>query len=300
MKLKIIKLFLVILTIQKAWSAACCGGGANFPSLILNDDAAHLGFSASATKTVGDAPQNGKAVFRSSNDKEWVHTFNLDAAVLISDRWQIGGNIPYVHRSRSTSSDSASEWGWGDISTSLGFEYLPEYSYSIWKPRGFLFLQSTLPTGGNVYESDQPFGVDARGKGFYTFSLGTILLKSWRAWDSSFRFAVNKSLDRSFTAADGSEVDVKPGYDIISSLGLGWSPGMGNWRMGLMINPIYTTPSNIGRYKLVWNTSLDVSYLMASKYLLGISYNDQSLLGPAKNTSLDRGLRLFMRLRWQR
>lgn len=131
--------FFLLLT-GKAWSAACCGGGANFPSLILNDDAANLGFSGSWTKTVGDAPADGKAVFRSSDDNEWVQVYSLDAAKLISDRWQLGLNVPYVRRSRANSAQSASQWGWGDISGSIGYELLPEYSYSRWKPRGFVFL----------------------------------------------------------------------------------------------------------------------------------------------------------------
>lgn len=126
------------------------------------------------------------------------------------------------------------------------------------------------------------------------------MLKTWGEWDSSFRLAVNKSLDRTFTAADGSEINVKPGYDLNTALGFGWTPGLGNWRLGLMLNPVYSSPTNIGKYKLVWNSSVDASYLIARRYLVGLTYNDQTLMGPAKNTTLERGLRAFLRIKWER
>jgi hypothetical protein len=302
MRLSLCGALVLILLLLPHWSfaAACCGGGANFPNLILSDDSAQLGLSANGSRVIGDAPSTGKPVFRSSADDEWVQNYTLDAAKLVSDRWQVGASIPYIRRSRSTSSQSASQWGWGDVSGMLGFEFLPEYSYSRWKPRGFLFLQTTFPTGGNIYESTNPYAVDARGKGFYTFSLGTFLIKSWNALDTSLRFALNKSLDRTFKAADGSDLTVRPGYDVNSAVSTGWSPGLGDWRLGLMLNPVYTAPTNASRYKLVWNTSLDVSRIIARSYVLGLSYNDQTLLGPAKNISLERGLMLFFRGKWER
>ena len=290
----------IISSSSRLHAAACCGGGASFPSLILSDDKAQIGLSAAYAKVIGDSPSSGKPVFRSANDKETIQTYTLDGATLVSDRWQIGTSIPYIRRSRTTSSAENSEWGLGDVSATLGFEALPEFSYSRWKPRGFLFFQLTTPTGGYIYESTAPFAVDARGKGFYTLSLGSFLIKSWGSWDASFRFALNKSLDRSFKAADGSTINIRPGLDFNAAIGAGFSPGGGDWRIGLSINPTYTGSTNVGHYKLVWNSSLDVSRIIVRRWVLGLSYNDQTLLGPAKNTSLERSLALSLRYKWER
>ena len=284
----------------KVFGAACCGGGTSFPSLILSDDRAQLGITGSVAKTIGDAPVAAKPVFRSSSDQEWVQSYSLDAAFLISDRWQLGGALPYVGRSRSTSSLKASDWGLGDVSGTVGYEFLPEFSYSRWQPRGFSFFQLTLPTGGNVYESQDTFAVDAKGYGFYALSAGVFLIKSWGAWDSSFRLAINSSLNRAFKASDGSTIYIRPGLNGSVAFGGGYSPGGGDFRVGININPVYTAPTNIASHKLVWNTTLDLSYLIQRSWAVSAGYSDQTLLGPAENTSLQRLFLLSLLHKWER
>lgn len=281
-------------------SAACCAGGASFPSLILSDDKAQLGVSASFSKVIGDAPNSGKPVFRNSSDDEWIHTYTLDAARLLSDRWQIGTAIPVVYRTRSNNAGKASDWGVGDMSAMLGFEALPEYSYSKWKPRGFLFTQFTVPTGGNTYESKKTFEVDAHGKGFYSLSIGTFLIKTIRSFDFSFRFSYLYSLPRTFKDSNGIPLKVSPGQSYSTALSAGYSPQQSDWRFALSLNPTYTTINNSSDYKLVWTTSLDISKIIYRRWVMGLGYNDQTLIGPANNSSLERGVVSFIRYKWER
>ena len=294
-------LFLLSIVVSEVvHSAACCGGGANFPSLILSDDRAQIGLSAGSSIVIGDTNAVGRSVFRSSDDDEWINTLTLDGAVLIADRWQIGGSIPLAQRSRSTADALATDWGLADNSLTLGYEAIPEFTYSRWKPRGFLYFQLTFPTGGNIYSATKPFAVDARGRGFYTLSLGTFLIKTWGAWDTSFRIAINRSLNRNFAAADGSTIAIHPGFDLGAAIATGYSPQQSDWRFGITLNPAYTAKTNVGRSKLVWTSSLEANRLVAQQWALGLVFNDQTLIGPAKNTSLERGIAVSCRYKWPR
>ena len=276
-----------------AIGAACCNSSSNIPSLITNDSLGQITISTSSAKVIGDAPTHGTSVFRKSSDDEWTHTLTIDASRNFFDLWQIGTRIPFVYKSRDTTSNSASAYGFGDISTTLGYEFLPEYYYSPYKPKGYLFFQSTFPTGSNIYESSQSFAIDARGKGFYTFTLGSLLLKKWQRLDTSLSFAVSKSLNRTFKSSDGSQIHVKPSYDFTGSLGIGYAfTQKRSLRFGLRLTPAYTGHTNQSSYKLVWNTIAEGSYSFNDNWMLSLNYSDQTLIGPARNTSLERAVSL--------
>lgn len=283
-----------------AHAAACCGGGASFPNLIVSDDRRQLGISASYAKVIGDAPSSGAPTFRSPSDREWSQIYSVEGSSLISDRWQLGASVPLERRSRTTLTAHASQWGLGDIYGTLGWEALPEYTYSKWKPRGFLFFQITFATGKSIYNSTEPFAMDAMGKGLFTPALGAIFVKSWNVIDTALRFAISRSLNRSFESSDSSVTTVIPGVDFNSSLNMGYNPANTNLRFGLALNPTYTAKTNLAHSKLVWNTALEASTLVHRHWSLGLSYIDQTLIGPAINTSLERSFSIFFRHKWDR
>jgi hypothetical protein len=288
-----------ILSVE-SFSSACCGGGSTFPSMILSDDQFQWAFAAGWAKTIGDVSPQGTSVFRAAQDQEWTQTYQISASHLLSDRWQAGFSFPFSGRSRSTGATSVSDWGMGDASVTLGFEAWPEYSYSQWRPRGYGFFQITVPTGGNVYESSLPFNVDARGRGLFQFAGGAIFVKSWTSWDSSLRLGVARSLPRRFQSADGSRIAIHPGWDATVALGVGYSPSQTNWRLGFVVAPDSTGATNLARSKLLWTATAEIARTFHRQWTAALSYSDQTLLGPAQNTSLDRTLQLSVRFSHER
>jgi hypothetical protein len=299
-RFRILIIFILVLNAPHLFAAACCGGGASFPSLILSDDQAQVGLSSSYSRVVGDVPSHGIAVFRSSEKKESNLTYAIDASGIFYDRWQVGAQLAVIRHSYETSKNNFSAWDFGDAAATLGYEILPEYAYSIWKPRGFLFMQAIFPTGKNVYESKMPGAVDAGGKGYYSLSIGSFLIKSWHEWDTSLRCAYVHSFPKKFNLSDGSQIWVRPGYLMNAALSLGYSPGKSLWRIGMGLNPSYTAYEKSKNYRLVWNSTFDLSRILFSRWVTGLSYNDQTLMGPAKNTTLERGITFFLRYRWER
>ena len=286
-------------------AAPCCGGGSAIPALITGDDSAQLNASVSQASVIGDAPASGMPVFRSSNDSEITQAFKLDGAYRVSDRFQAGVVVPLIRRARTLTNDSASAYGFGDVTLAAAFEALPEWSYSAWKPHGFLFIQSTLPTSPSTYDAQAPFQIDARGRGFFQLGVGAAFLKGVGNWDFIASIEGHRSFARTFTAPGSGDVNLTPGWGTTGLLGVGYSPLAGAVRIGLGLSPVYEGPIQVrgeiasqSASQLVWNTTAQVGYLISPEWSAALTYTDQTLLGPARNVSLSRSVALSAQKRW--
>jgi hypothetical protein len=251
----------------------------------------------------------GVSVFRASNHDEITQMLRVEGAVLLADRWQAGAGIPYIRRSVARPGTDAEASAIGDVRLNLAYEVLPEWSYSVWQPQGFVFLQAILPTGRSIYESKQSGAVDAIGQGFYTAALGAVFFKNWGNWDAyaipEFHYSLNRSFDDLQT---GDAVNVFPRWGASVAMGTGVSPGGGRVRVGLRIQPVYAARkrvvSNSGESftsaQLSWETGLELGYVLADQWSLSAAYFDQTLLGPASGTTLARGVSVSLQHRWPR
>ncbi|MGE0615053.1 MAG: serine protease spb1 [Bacteriovoracia bacterium] len=298
-------LFALLLIVSEAAAAPCCGGSASLPTLITGDDQAQLSFSVSRASVIGDAPAAGLPVFRSSRDAETTETLKLDGAWMLSERWQAGASLPVLWRARETTTSSARSQGLGDVSVSAAYEFLPERTYSVWRPRGFFFLQSTLPTSPSIHDAVAPYLVDARGRGFFSVAGGAAFVKVLGNWDLLLTAELHRAFARTFQDADGSITRFFPGWGGSALLGAGWSPGGGAFRLGLSFAPVFegaitseggvnTTSSS----QLVWNSSAQFAYAFDEAWATNVAYTDQTLLGPARNVSLSRTVIFSLQKRW--
>jgi hypothetical protein len=294
-----------------SFAASCCGGGSAAPTMITGDDLAQFSASLSQGQVIGDAPTSGLPVFRADGDTEQIQTLRLEGAYLLTDRWQTGASLALSRRSRVTSrTDSSSASGLGDITLSAAYEVLPEWEYSAWKPRGFLFAQFLIPTGGSIYEASfsatQPWGLDSRGRGFDTGGLGALFTKSWSSWDSSILVETHRAFSRTFATAPGP-LKLIPGWGASASAGAGYSPSGVPVRFGLSLAPSYEggiasegTVTSSSDSQLVWNTSAQLGWMVTHGSTLSAIYTDQTLVGPASNASLSRTFALSYQKRWER
>jgi hypothetical protein len=295
----------------RAWAAPCCGGGSAAPTILTGDDHAQLSASLSQAQVIGDAPTQGTAVFRADGDLEQTQTLKVEGAYLFSDRWQFGATLPVVRRSRSTPATQSTSTGFGDLNLNLAYEWLPEWEYSVWKPRGFVFYQELIPTGGSIYESSfnsiDPWGLNARGRGFFASGIGAVFLKSWGGWDAAFVGEGHRSFSRTFSTFDGS-LELSPGWGGSLALAGGFSPSSLPLRFGLSLSPAFeegvrarsASLDSTSDPQLVWTTSVLLGWLVGHESTVSAIYSDQTLLGPASNASLSRTVSISFQRRWQR
>lgn len=274
-------------------AAPCCAGSAALPSLITGDEARVLNLSLSYSDVIGDAPAQGKGlpVFRDQYSvREVRKSFQLGFASLISDRWQVGAFLPVIQNDLSSTALQESHTQLGDISSTVAFETLPEYEYSLWKPRIYSFLQWVVPTGRSIRNSQTRLASDVSGLGYHQLHFGSLLIKRWSDWDANFVFKIGRDLNFNGTLLN-------------SSLGLGYSFAE-RWRLGTSLETSSVSPQVIDQIKtaskLVWNTSATLTFLMGSESSLILGYVDQTLIGPAFNTTLARAGSLSLQHRFER
>lgn len=285
---------------HKAQAAACCGGGFAAPSVIVGDDKAQITTSYSVVDVVVDNVDT-QGVWRKWDSHQQVQTFKVEGAHIFWDLYQAGFSIPIIQRSR----ESLSYSGLGDISTSLGYEYLPDWDYNPWRPKGIGFMQLTLPTGKSKADSEVG-GLDSRGNGFWALGLGTLLTKTWTKFDSFASFEIHRSLGKQVSNSKFS-VKLDPGYG--GNMGFGFGYNAKDYRFGSSITWTYedavktfsnSGTSHDGSIERYTTGTLNASYMASDEWSGTISYSDQTLFGSPINTSLGKGVALQIQRRWGR
>jgi hypothetical protein len=297
MKPLFLLLFSFFLT-QKIFAAACCGGGSAAASIITSDDKAQVSTSFTNMDVVVDNVDS-QGVWRKWDQHQQVKTFRIEAAHIISDLWQVGAAVPVVQRTQLDKSYS----GLGDVVGSLGYEYLPEWNYSKYRPKGIGFLQLTLPTGKAKADSEMG-GLDSRGNGFWALGIGTLLTKVIREWDFVASVEIHKAFNKTVSNSQ-LQGTLEPGFG--GNWGLGAGYNFKDYRVGSNLTWTYEDPIHInaqtfsqGMVERYATAALSGTYSYSEEWSGTLSYSDQTLFGNPINTSLGRSLALQIQKRWSR
>jgi len=265
---------------NQAQGAACCGKSSAAPFLMVGDDQTQLSLGVALGNVVAQIADDGVPNFGSSQNSETSQTYKLDLATLLSDRMQGGLSVPVTTYSvlrggsaggASTGSGiSESSTGLGDLRLSLGYEVLPAWSYSSWKPQGFLFSALTLPTGRSYDGSSRTLATDVTGAGYFSWTVGALLLKKWTVWDAFLVPEIHYALPRTLWEREaaigggvaiggdkrgdgrgdrgaatgpargletGTALRLSPGFGGSLGVGFGFSPRSGQLRLGFRLQP---------------------------------------------------------------
>ncbi|HMN68624.1 MAG TPA: hypothetical protein PKC28_08795 [Bdellovibrionales bacterium] len=295
-KFKALAVLALVSAARFAFGAACCGGSFANPSLVAGDEKAQFTTSYAFTELAVDNVDS-RGMWRKWDEHQQVQTLRLEGAHIFRDRWQAGASVPVVSRELNDESHS----GLGDVATSLGYEYLPDWDYHPVRPKGLAFLQVTLPTGLARAESENG-GLDSRGNGFLALGLGTLLSKTRGRFDLFTSVEVHRSLAKTVNN-DQVHGKLAPGFGGSFGLGAGYSRRA--LRLGSAITWFYEDPIRIAdraktgaeRYA---TAALSLSYLASDLWAATVTYTDQTLFGDPVNTSLGRGVVFQLQRRWLR
>lgn len=269
------------------------------PALISGDEQAQISVSYGATQVVVDHV-DADGIWRKSKEHQRVQVTRLEGAFLAADLWQLGFSFPMMTREYG----SEKYTGFGDVSTTLSYEYLPDWNYNPYRPKGIGFVQVRLPLGRSRAESELG-GLDSMGSGFWALGVGTMLVKSWSRWDLYGFFEIHRSFEKRV-----SNIMIQgrllPGNGGTGELGMGY-----NWqklRTGVSVSESFEDPLNIDSITSVTNgqteryavLAISLSYLLDDEWSGAFTINDQTLIGAPANTSLGRGASIQILRRWTR
>jgi hypothetical protein len=270
-----------------ARAAACCGGGLPVPALVLGDEKANLSSTLSYSTVATDVGSDG--VWQHRNITENAQTLRLDTAHVLDDRFQIGASLPIVRRARNEDART----GLGDVAINGGYEFLPEWDYSPWKPRGLGYLQLTLPTGRSIYEATDVNQLDSTGRGFWALGTGAAFTKIRGAYDGAVLVDLHRSFGKSVNGTSAGDLQLSPGWGGSVTLGAGRT--FKDVRVGASLAWIYEDGTKVsggglpdGSLSRYAAAGLSMIYSPSRDWSASASYSDQTLFGTPVNTPLSR------------
>lgn len=276
------------------FAASCCGGGGSLPGIILNDSKAKLSSSFSYQKIMADVDGEGQGRLRKNNTNT-TRIISFDGAYLLSDYTQVSLSLPYYQNRVETLKEAESSHHIGDVSASFIYEYAPEEGYSLWRPRGFLYGKIAAPSGISNRDSSRTLRSDITGQGHWILSLGLPFYKL------KGNFDLLLAPETFYKMKKDSDLGAAYGGSLLFSFG--YSPSGEAFRFGGGIRSQYQSKQKINQNhytvsKYLTDVMLNLSYAFSLRHSLGLNYNDQTILGPAQNSSLSSGIALIYTTHW--
>ncbi|WP_417336006.1 hypothetical protein [Halobacteriovorax marinus] len=282
------------------YAAACCGGSSAIPSLITGDNNSQFSLSQSMGTVVGRTYEKNRNVFYTDNKEYKTFTTSLKGAHLITPLFQVGAGVSLVSKDNRDGTTKETKTLLGDTDLSLAYEYLPETFYSVWKPRGFVYLKHIFPTGKSNFETDTRLLTDVSGKGQHISSLGFVFTKIFRSIDwqiyNEFKYLHQESI---------SNKEISHSYGDTQGLSFGYSPNNGAIRtqLGLSRHHFQEKDILINNVNQVSNREEYYDFEVGLNYMINdstysLTYSDQTIFGPTENTTLSRTISISWLERW--
>lgn len=284
---------------NSALAAACCGGGNGIPGIIIGDEKANLTAELSNLQIQTDVSQN--SIWRDRKEMDATSTFRIQYTQIFKDRFQGGFSTSVVKRDRADQTST----GLGDTSFHLGYEVLPEWSYSSWRPRAVSYIGLTTPTGRSIYEAEEALLLDARGKGFWSARAGTALSKVLRHWSFLSNVEVSRTFSKELDTASYKGT-IEPQYSISVVFGGGYS--FKNFNLQASLLHLYedrlvfsgnaqenTSDAQVSTLSIGGSTPIGTENSDGDLWILNAEYFDQRVFGQPKNTALTNGFTVSLR-----
>lgn len=278
---------------HQAEGAACCLGGGGSSPLMTDLNQAELRISGSYSSVVAQSFGDEPLLFWDGQRSQTTWLWTPSLGYRFAEDWQVGGSFDHVAQSyvfEGGGQESSSRLG--DTRLMLAYEWLhPSPSFKPW-PQLFLSLEVLLPTGGGLEVGE---GQGASRLGLHAFKrFGALRLSG----DIRHSFFYPRSV---------GEIRLLTREQWNWSLGLLRSQAWSDWGYGLLLastqrqglrseSPLAGLRQ--GSDELFYEVTVYVIRSLGEQWTLNLSYSDQTILGPIKNTNLSRSLGLMLTHAW--
>lgn len=287
---RILLILSLLLLSRWAWASSCCGQSpASFTVLALDQT---LSVNASYSLIRSEGRIFNRDQFHVWNDKKRsVQALQLNVAGTIDSQQQYFINSSFLEGSYQDHLSQGTARHLSDTQLGYTYEIVPEYSYSYWRPLVYLSAMINVPTGKSIYdESSLSEGADVTGHNQWGAGLGLTARKVYFPLTVTFQARTLRIFAKTFDQVEVSDFydssvalitnSVTRYKDISVTLGV-----TGNHLSRRTISP----GSESGAMQNV-TVIAGLQKPLSEEWFAGINYSDQTLVGPAKNSILNRTL----------
>ncbi len=284
--------FFIVLGFQQTQANSCCGQSpASFTVLALEQKL--------SVNTTYSAIESQGRVFNSDEFYIWeqktrrIQSMQLNVAGTWQSRHQYFLSSSYLQSEYKDNFSSGNASHLSDTVLGYTYEALPEYSYSPLRPLIYLTLMANLPTGKSIYDtSTLNEGTDVTGHHQWGLGAGLTLRKVY--------FPVTLTLQaRSLYlfAKKFSQIEVSGFFDSSLSALANYATRFYDVSIntGFTFNHLSPRTISPGETSL---SSQNITFIMGLQkplneaWNVGLNYTDQTLIGPAKNSILNKTISL--------
>jgi hypothetical protein len=291
MKTYIIIIILLFLS-HDLFAASCCGGGSSSSLIIIGDNQSEFALGITYRTDLGQTDNLGWASFHGDKVIDQQLAFNFQFQKQLSERFQVAVKSTLIEKHIEKQNRSEKKTGPGDFDLQATYEYLPEYTYSVWKPRGFIYSKLSVPQSKSLYDSNSILFSDVRGSGLYAAGIGSFFIKHLTDYTLKVTFEWQHFFGRDFGVMTLKDYD-----KIIIPLGLSYSFTEAPIAIGFGSTFSYQTPKHFkgsinatSNKEYFWEFNSFINWIINREDSVGLGYSDSTLIGKNINSSLYRSV----------
>lgn len=287
---RVLLILIISFTSYPLYANSCCGQSpASFTVLALDQK-----LSVNAAYTYTDSQGrvfNNDDFYIWSSRKRQVQSLQMNIASTVADKQQIFITSSFLNGQYKDGVESASAQHWSDTQVGYNYEVLSEYSYSLWRPIIYASLLANIPTGKSIYDdSSLSEGTDVTGHNQWGAGLGLTVRKVYFPLTITLQARSLRIFAKTF---DG--LRVSDFFDNSAAVLLNYATRFDNVsiNLGLTTNQLSARTLSTGTTSGTMQNTTVLAGLqkpIGENWAVGLNYSDQTLLGPAKNTLLNRSL----------
>lgn len=279
-----------------AFANSCCGQNPSSFVILSQGQTLSVSSALALIHSEGRVLDNSKEFYIWKNKKRDIQAWQFNVAGTFGERHQLFLNTSLLQGTYQDNYASGTSQNWSDSLIGYSFEILSEYSFSYWKPVIFVSALVNIPTGHSIYDGAQlSEGTDVSGHNQWGTGLGITLRKVIFPFSITLQGKSLKILGKPFES-----VRVSDFYD--SSAGVLINYATPFWKIstnfGLSYN--HLSERRIAPVNLTSGSSENTTTLfglqrpIGAAWNMGMNYSDQTLLGPARNSILNRSVNITL------
>ncbi|NQZ02521.1 MAG: hypothetical protein HRT45_17820 [Bdellovibrionales bacterium] len=278
---------------------SCCGQGPASFSVLAMQQRLVMSTGVSAIEAQGRVLGEDNDFFLWPRKRREIRSARLNLASAFADRQQVFLNTAWMQGSYSDSEESGEASSLSDTLVGYTYEVLPEYSFNWWKPNLFVTALVNLPTGHSIYDrTELSEGADVTGHGQWGAGLGVTLRKVYFPLTLTLQLRAIQLIPERFERAE-----VESFVDSSLALMAGYATRLWGVQLNTGITQNHLSerramPIPRGARLMSAGVSQNSTVLLGlqkaidEQWSVGLNYSDQTLIGPAVNSILNRGVSL--------